>query len=162
MRVAYRVRQFVRALAGPRTAPQLGDFVVLLTPEQTALFAGMAVTDQRHCLAVAATLVAGGHGEADLLRAALVHDAGKALARIRLWQRVLYVLLNWLAPGLVHRLGSASARGSLYGLYVLAHHAELAAGLVAQAGFSEAVAALVRGEGDARLQAALHSADELN
>ncbi len=162
MGARYRVRQFVRALTGSRTRPDLGVLARLLTREQMALFATMAPADQHHCLAVAETLAAGGWTDDDLLRAALMHDVGKSLAHIGLWQRVAYVLMCRWAPRVVARLDAAPPKGPAKGLYVLAHHAELGAKLVAEAGLSERVASLVRGNGEADLQAALCWADELN
>jgi hypothetical protein len=159
MSVAYRVRQFGQAIVGPQTPPDLGQLASLLTPQQAALFSAMAVLDQRHCLAVAAALAAGGQNDPDLLRAALVHDAGKSLAPIGVWERVTNVLMRWLTPGLVGRVGSPREGGFGHGLYLLAHHSGLGAALAQRAGFSPATVALVRGDGDPALQEALDQAD---
>ncbi|MFQ3661087.1 MAG: hypothetical protein SNJ69_01700 [Chloroflexaceae bacterium] len=73
----YRVRQF-RAALEARVGPE--ELVVvqgLLTPAEWRLFSAMPPYDQRHCLDVYATLVAAGHADPLLLRAALVHDCGK-------------------------------------------------------------------------------------
>jgi len=162
MGVRYRVRQFVRALTESRAPPDLGSFASLLTPEQLALFATMAPADQHHCLAVAKTLAEDGWTDSDLLRAALMHDVGKSLAHIGLWQRVVYVLVCRWAPGLLPRLSAWGSRGVTKGLYILAHHGELGAELAARAGLPERVASLVRGNGERDLQAALRWADGVN
>jgi putative nucleotidyltransferase with HDIG domain len=132
----------------------------LLTDEQQALFASLAVVDQRHSMAVARALASHGETDPDLLRAALMHDIGKSLGRIAVWERVAHVLLLCVTPRLVGRIGSKRAGGAGHGLYLLAHHAELGAQIAAQAGFSPEVVALVRGDGDARQQNALHAADD--
>jgi len=160
MRIAYRLRQFLRTAGVPHTPPDLGSFANLLTPEQYALFTAMAVADQWHCLAVARALAAQGEENADLLRAALIHDVGKSLAHIGLWERVVHVLIARLTPHLVGRLGSARPDGWGHGLYVLAYHASLGAELAAQAGFSSVTVALVRGDGEPCMQALLNRADD--
>ena len=160
MRIAYRVRQFARAIAGPQTPPDLGQLASLLTPQQEALFSAMAVVDQRHCLAVATALAAKGYDDPDLLRAALVHDAGKSLAHISVWERVANVLMRRFIPGLAGRVGSPRQGGFGHGLHLLAHHSGMGAALAQQAGFSAATVALVRGEGDPTLQEALNHADD--
>src|SRR5512140_2101779 len=160
MNVLYRVRQFVRTVSAPRNPPDLGELGALLTAEQQRLFATLAVVDQRHSLAVARALAAQGQTDPDLLRAALMHDIGKSLGRLALWERVAHVLLMHFAPRLVGRIGSAEKDGLGHGLYLLAHQAELGAQTAAQAGFSPEVVALVRGDGDARRQRALREADD--
>jgi hypothetical protein len=160
MGVRYRVRQFVRALSGPVTPPDLEDLGDLLTARQKALFSTMAVVDQNHCLAVARALEASGRTQPDLLQAALMHDIGKSAAHIAVWERVAHVLLLRGAPRVVGRLGSPQHGGLGHGLYVLAHQAALGADLAAQAGCSETTVALIRGAGDPALQRALRQADD--
>lgn len=161
MGILYRLRQFVRA-ARPQSPPDLGALGGLLTAQQRALFDAMAPVDQRHCLAVARALAAEGYSQPDMLRAALIHDAGKATARIALWERVAHVLLSRFAPSAAGRVGSPQAGGFGHGLFVLAHHAALSAGLAEQAGFPPATIGLLRGEGDADLLDALRRADDTN
>jgi hypothetical protein len=160
MNIRYRLRQFARALRGPSSPPDLGDLSALLTAPQRALFVAMAPVDQDHCLSVARVLAASGQAHPDLLCAALLHDCGKALARIMVWERVAYVLLGRLAPTWVGRLGSAQAGGFGHGLYLLAHHARLGAALAAQAGCSPATVALIAGVGDPAMQESLRRADD--
>ena len=160
MSACYRLWQFVQAVRGHNKPPDLGTFATLLTAKQAHLFASMSSVDQHHCLAVAQALAAQGVQQPDLLRAALIHDVGKSLGRIRLWERVVHVLLLRCAPALVGRVGSVQAGGFGHGLYLLAHHAHLGAQLAAEAGFSEATVRFVRGTGDADLQEALRRADD--
>jgi putative nucleotidyltransferase with HDIG domain len=160
MGARYRVQQFVWAISGPNAAPDLGELSNLLTEEQTRLFRTLAVVDQRHCLAVARALAQRSETDAGLLQAALMHDIGKSLAHIAVWERVAYVLLSRVSARLVCRIASARRGDVGHGLYLLAHHAELGAQVAAQAGFSEDVVALVRGSGDARRQTALREADD--
>lgn len=160
MGALYRIRQFVRAAGKQGPPPDLGEMAGLLTADQRRLFAAMAVVDQEHCLRVARTLRAAGHSERSLLQAALLHDCGKSVTRIAVWERVAHVLLQRLAPALPGRLGSSRPGGVGHGLHVLAHHTALGAELAAQAGCPPETIDLLRGAGEPRLQSALAQADD--
>lgn len=108
-RVRYRVGQLRRTLK-PRVAGDERQIARAALGERLyPLFASMQAADQRHCLDVYARLVSGGCGDADVLQAALLHDAGKgsiAGARFGVHHRVAYTLLerfpaaiSWLARG---------------------------------------------------------------
>lgn len=99
---AYRARQFFAAL-GARVSPaELALVARTLTPAERRLFEAMPVYDQRHCLDVYATLVAAGHADPILLRAAIFHDCGKVDDRGRPMPLAWYVLATILKrfPGL--------------------------------------------------------------
>jgi hypothetical protein len=107
----------------------------------------MQVSDQRHCLDVYRWLQNRGCNDPDTLTAALIHDAGKgrlAGGRIRLWHRVMYVLLA-PAPSLL----AAFARAS-HGMTALVAHGEVTVRLAAEHGAPEGVLRLLH-ELDGRL-----------
>lgn len=144
MGTAYRVRQFFAALR-PRVDPVERSLVVVrLTPAERALFARLTAAYQRHSLGVLRRLEAAGYTDADLLRAALLHDVGKAEAGIGLHHRVLAVLLPRFAPTLWGRLVSEeAATGWRRPFYVQRHHAALGARLAQAAGASARTVALI-------------------
>ena len=143
----------------------------------------MARSDQRHCLDVYHTLRRAGHEDECLLRAALLHDAGKGrpagLAGGRgsgwpmtVWHRVAIVLLQaftWrdAGPRWLARL-AADGRGwkAPFGLH--AGHAEAGARQAEEAGCAPEVVGLIRdhhgggAEGDQERLCALRWADECN
>ncbi|HEY3110729.1 MAG TPA: hypothetical protein VGL23_18365, partial [Chloroflexota bacterium] len=82
---------------GLRRAPALdpGDW---LDRSEAELFYGQALADQRHAARVATWLVARGHVDRLLIQAALLHDVGKAVAPIGLWQRIVWVIAGRVAP----------------------------------------------------------------
>jgi hypothetical protein len=122
----------------------------------------MPVADRRHALDVVRRLTDAGHDDADLLAAALLHDAAKGDAT-RLWHRVGGVLLEAVAPRLLRRLSSADPHSWRHGFYLYLHHADLSAAAAARAGCPDRVVDFIRGTAaatDTSLAAALAVADE--
>jgi hypothetical protein len=133
-----------------------------LTPREQELFGSMEVSDQRHALDVFHALKAKGQADASLLAAALLHDVGKG--RISVWQRVVFVLLNAVAPRLLCRLASGDGRGWRGALARSLDHAERGAALAEEAGATPETARLIRlhraPPGDDAALAMLQAADE--
>ena len=134
-----------------------------ILPERgVALFESMPVADRRHGLDVAERLMRGGQDDADLLAAALLHDAAKG-HRMRLWHRVAGVLLEALAPSLLRRLASPDAASWRHPFHLYLYHQPMSAALTTQAGCTPRVAGFIRGEVpevDAQLLRALTRADD--
>ena len=158
----HRVAQFV-AHVRARVGPEEKAFAHRVLPVgAVGLFEAMPVADRRHALDVAGRLAAAGHDDADLLTAALLHDAAKG-RRMRLVHRIGGVLLEALVPGLLRRLASPDPASWRHPFHLYLHHADLSADLAVGAGCSPRVAAFIRGTatgGDARLQRALSEADD--
>ena len=96
-RAAYRVRQLRRSLWPHVTLTEIESARRVLGPQLYPLFVSMQPADQRHCLDVYEALVAGSCIDAEMLQAALIHDAGKgaiAGARFGVHHRVAYVALQ--------------------------------------------------------------------
>ncbi len=151
-RPLYRARQFFVALRPRLEEAERAEAASVLGPELWLLFDSMSARDQRHCLDVYRVLRSHGCEDKDLLMAALLHDAGKgrlAGTRVRLWQRVAYVLLGTAAPGMLNRLVGTGSLGRLTGgLRVLHQHAERGAELAAALGAPAEVVELVRDHED--------------
>lgn len=163
-RATYRSRQFLRALLPRIGAAERAEAIPYLPGALAALFESMPGAEQRHGLDVFQALRRAGHGDPDLLTAALLHDAGKG--RVRLWQRVAYVVLSAAAPALLRRLAAPRGAGWRQAFDRMRRHPELGARLVAQAGGSERTVALIERQeepavADPRL-AALRAADEVS
>jgi len=160
-RALYRARQFFVALRPNVDGDAWVEASALLSEGERKLFRSMMPRDQQHCLDTYRWLRKRWHQDPDLLTAALLHDVGKG--RIALWHRVLFVILKAAAPWLLPRVVMpGDGAGWRHALYRCQHHEELGAGLLREAGSSEMVIALVRGDagaGEERL-AALHAADE--
>lgn len=136
----YRIRQLRRSLR-PIVIPEehMGARRVLgerLYP----LFDAMQPADQRHCLDVYRKLVASGCTDAEMLQAALIHDAGKgriAGARFGVRHRVAYVTLE-RTPRLLDRLARHNR-----GLGSLHAHSQKTRSLAREYGASDGVLRLL-------------------
>ena len=169
--VRYRVGQFLQALTARVSEEKVEQAICTLTPEAQVLFRHQAAQDQRHGLAVYHALRQAGHTNPHLLAAALLHDVGKAAARLRAWQRAVIVFLDRFAPRLLARLSQGEPRGWRRPFVVHARHPEVGARWAREAGCSPLTVALIRRhqhrlvsyptEQDHR-RAALQAADNLN
>ena len=141
----YRVGQFVQALTARVPEQEAEQAIRILTPEAQALFRRQAVQDQRHALAVYRTLCQAGRTNPQLLAAALLHDVGKAAARLPAWQRAIIVLLERFAPRLLARLGQGELPQGWRRPYVVhIQHPETGARWAQEAGCSPLTVALIR------------------
>ena len=148
----YRVSQFCRALVAWVPKRELGLLSEYLTPPQVELFQRMPRSDQRHGLDVFHALQRKQHRDRDLLAAALLHDVGKSGGvlslskggQLRLWHRVLIVLISALRTPLLNRLASDEPHSWRYPFFVHQHHPELGAELAQAAGCSPTTVELIR------------------
>ncbi len=135
-----------------------------------ALFSSMPRTEQHHGVHVCRVLEQQGFGDRDLLAAALLHDVGKTVAPLSLWERVSVVLVERFAPRLATEWVEAPADelvpvGVRRGFVVHRHHPAWGADLAARAGATPRTVAWIRQHHDPvdagdPLLLALQDADE--
>ena len=97
----YRTRQFWQTLdfgnLGLSRTKRLADLELartILSAPLFILFNRLQPSEQGHSLRVLQALQAQGENQPDLLAAALLHDVGKIRMPLRLWERVLIVLVH--------------------------------------------------------------------
>lgn len=147
-RPLYRVRQFWRALYAKPGTQELAAAQAVLTPQQYALFCRMQPSEQAHSLGVLYQLHQQAIPPHELQVAALLHDAGKCLAPLRLWERAWIVLAAAIAPGWAQRQGSQPLQPHMpfwqRPLAAACQHPEWGAQLAEAAGASPLAAAVIR------------------
>ncbi len=155
MRAGYRLRQFWRALSARPTAEDLEQVRNLLSSAQMTLFTQLQASEQVHGLSVYRKLTEQGEYHPDLLVAALLHDVGKSVCRLRPWERALIVLGKAIDPQRVKRWGRQTCPqpGRLIGwrraFIVSEQHAGWGADLAREAGVSSLAERLIRRHQDA-------------
>ena len=138
-RILYRARQFWDALF---LAPSLDDLDLIsqdLTAEQMALFRQMHRSEQAHSLRVMravmdASDVFSVEQRKNLRQAALLHDVGKKRYPLRLWERVLIVLVKAFMPDRLQEWGEGKPRGWRRAFVVARQHPLWGAQMAAEAG----------------------------
>jgi len=148
----------MRARVDPAELCLLDDY---LGPAERNLFLSMRIADQRHSLDLCRRLRCDGHGEPDLLRAALLHDVGKAAGPLPVVYRVIYGLCRLISPGLARWLGRLERPSLVRPFYLAAHHAGIGALAAERAGSNQRVVHLIRRHDapDDNLSSLLHRYD---
>ena len=144
LKLPYRVRQFKSALFPPSQLVRTEDIRAYLTPSQLTLFRRLQKSEQWHAFSVLQTLLESGQKNADLLNAALLHDLGKIHYPLKVWERVMIVMVRRFAPRLLQRWGQETPQGLSKPFVVACHHAEWGADLAARAGASKLTIELIR------------------
>ena len=148
-RLIYRSRQFWQAIGTRISQEDLGLASSILSPPQLELFQQMQQSEQAHSLIVLKALRDQGEENIDLQTAALLHDVGKVRAQLRLWERVLVVVVRAFCLVCVQKWGSAPAGDNLKGLgwrraFVVAEqHPAWGAELASQCGTSQLAVSLI-------------------
>jgi hypothetical protein len=166
-RLAYRSRQFWNALPGTRKRVETEALLPHLTPTQIVLFRRMQKSEQIHALQVLNRLKAAGKTDPDLLSAALLHDVGKVLFPITIFDRVVIVLGKSIFPRLAGRWSEGTPDRFRRPFVVAAHHPGWGADLAEQACASHRTVELIRHHQDIpskddQLLTALQAADDEN
>lgn len=121
-----------------------------LTVAQREAFTRLSTYDQRHLCAVYVALRSAGERDADLLKAALLHDIGKVAldGRVRFFDRVMFVLIGAVSSKLLEILTRLPARGWRRGIALARHHPRLGSVWAAQLGCSSRTCWLIEHHAD--------------
>ena len=115
-----------------------------LAPTLFDLFIRMQPSEQAHSISIAGKLDHKDKYYNDLFTAALLHDVGKSLYPLSIWERVTIVLGKFLFPNRVNNWGQGQPKGWKRPFVVSENHAEWGAEMVSKAGASPLTAALIK------------------
>ncbi|EHQ90287.1 HD domain-containing protein [Desulfosporosinus youngiae] len=144
----YRINQFILAVF-PRINPSEKNWALgYLSPEAKELFLQQSLPEQRHAINVAKSILETNppislEDLQNLITAALLHDCGKSLVSIRLWQRVYIVLMQKTPQSLRSRLEKGRSVFA-FSLRIDVQHALWGESLAKKAGLNSAVCLLIR------------------
>jgi hypothetical protein len=164
----YRARQFWHALTASPAPDSLARARRALSPAQYTLFTRLQPSEQAHALTVLDKVTQ--HSDhPDLHTAALLHDIGKILRPLKLWERVYVVLAGGIQWGNAGFAGGRAPKGlrgphwlrSGQALKVAALHPHWGADLAHKAGVTPLAAALIRRHQDAPNGAPKNLEDQL-
>ncbi len=141
-----RIQQGVRALIAFTRAVDYDLAGQYLNDAQLALFKRMKRSEQLHSLNVLRHL---GNPIPDVAVAALLHDCGKILYPLAIWQKSVAVITRKIAPNYYHRWSKKSPTHWWYRAFVVAeHHPQWGADLVAETGASDQTVWLIAHHAD--------------
>jgi putative nucleotidyltransferase with HDIG domain len=144
--VVWRVVQFCHVV-GARNDPAVDRRLEALldNDDQWRLLRRLSPFDRAHHLRVHELLRERGCDDEDVLRAALLHDVGKAdeRGRAHAGHRTAKVLLGVFGAPVLERVALPAGRGPRHGLYLALHHAELGSALARSTGASERCCRLI-------------------
>jgi hypothetical protein len=143
-KIRYRVWQSWKNLTDSLSGRDHQLIRRILSPEEYRLFLRMAEADQAHSFRVYRSLVSSGADHPALLKAALLHDVGKAGRSFPIWERTAAVLLErWVTedpdPG-----GNLPSSGWKRALHLSRRHPAWGADLAREAGASPLAVRLIR------------------
>ncbi|MDD2234588.1 MAG: HD domain-containing protein [Desulfitobacteriaceae bacterium] len=143
----YRIKQFYQALFPSISSLEKEWIKKILSPKAFSLFCRQARPEQRHALEVTKSLISTltpldfqPEEYENLLIASLLHDCGKMLVKLYLWQKILIVLING-CPLLIkkHLPGFLT-----HTLNIAQQHPKWGESLAKEAGLNEQICQLIR------------------
>lgn len=144
-RLSYRSRQLMQAIRPHASQEDIELVASILNPSQIRLFQQMQASERAHSLRVLHALLSQEESHIDLHTAALLHDVGKIRAPLRLWERILIVILKAICPECVRRWGRTSIEGLGWRrpFIIAEQHPRWGAELAAECGTSSLAVAII-------------------
>jgi len=144
----YRVNQFILAIFPHIDPSEINWALDHLSPEAAELFLRQSLPEQRHAINVVksilkAKLPISFDDFQNLITAALLHDCGKSIASIRLWQRVYIVLMRKMPQSLLTHLAKGHSIFA-FSMKIDVRHALWGESLAKKAGLNSVVCLLIR------------------
>ena len=143
-RLTYRSRQFWNALLSPGKSVPTEALLPHLNSAQFILFRRMQPAEQVHAYQIFKRLQSSGQVAPELLTAALLHDVGKILVPLSIFDRVMIVVGKRLFRSAALRWAEGTPHGLRRPFVVAAHHADWGADLASQASAPALTVELIR------------------
>ena len=140
----YRVWQFWQTLTGKLSQSNWDEIEQTLTPNEIKLFRRMSRADQTHAYRVLQALRGMEQTSAELLTAGLLHDVGKSLHPLRIWERPIPVLVPLFGGDASSLAGEHPPKGWRRPLVIATRHPAWGADLASTAGTSPLAVWLIR------------------
>jgi hypothetical protein len=115
-----------------------------LSSAQIVLFRRMQPAEQVHAFQIFKRLESAGQSTPDLLKAALLHDVGKILVPLSVFDRIVIVVGKHLFRKAARRWAEGTPHGWRLPFVVAEHHADWGADLACQAGATALTVELIR------------------
>jgi hypothetical protein len=160
-RLLYRASQFWHALLATKEGVETRAIQSYLSPTQIVLFRRMHPSEQSHAFHVFNRLKESGQDNPDLLTAALLHDIGKILSPLSIWERVEIVLGQHFFPKAAKQWSGGKPLGPRHPFVVAEHHPAWGASLAAQTGASAQAVALINRHHEALAELPASATDRL-
>jgi hypothetical protein len=143
--VHYRLAQFWWAVSAKGFQPKANSEIEsTLSEAEYGLFARFSTADQRHSYQVYKTLCKAGYAQPDLLKAGILHDIGKTIVSLSVWEKSLTVIGEKFFPKLLSSWGRGNLQGWKRPFVVRVQHPEWGARMAEDAGSSVLVVNLIR------------------
>jgi len=149
----YRVGQFFKVLLSHPDETQLNKISQILEPDQFGLFKQLQNSEQVHAIHVMELIEQEGYPDKDFLKAALLHDIGKIVHPLKLWERVISVICRWINPDCLDDLEEADIRGWKRGLVITKKHPEWGADLISNSNASPELVEIIRKHHEGEMEA---------
>ena len=144
MQILYRTRQIWNTITAIPEKDDIDQVRKILSPDLMSLFLCLQPGEQAHSFWVYKQLRQSGETNHDLLAAALLHDVGKSLHPLRLWERIVIVLGKTFSPRGVKAWGQGESHGFLRPFVISEKHPDWGADMAAQAGASQLTVSIIR------------------
>ena len=144
MQILYRARQTWNAITGIPKKGDIDQVRKILSPDLMPLFLCLQPGEQAHSFWVYNQLRQSGETNHDLLVAALLHDVGKSLHPLHLWERIVIVLGKTISPQGAKAWGQGEPQGFLRPFVISEKHPVWGADMAAQAGASQLTVSIIR------------------
>jgi putative nucleotidyltransferase with HDIG domain len=140
----YRISQLLHAVFSQPDKFQIERVSQILEPDQFDLFLKLQNSEQFHAIRVMSDVETAGFSQLEFLKAALLHDIGKTVHPLKIWERALIVLFSRFNPESFRDLSDLDLKGWKRGLVIAKKHPEWGADLISDTNISKEMVAIIR------------------